>query len=485
MTTANLTFGNQVSTFHEDAPHRRHRGTRFLCSAAAILAMIVTSIPVTLAAEDEDRGARPLGEVSPDKALVYLIRPSAYVAKWAKSSVYSDQVFLGTLRNSSYAFAYVEPGEHLLWSVMQGRVLATGRFEFIAGKQYHLRVNPTAIALVPEEEARGIIEEVKSYVTLTEEELEDSKKNLDKRWAKAQEKDAAKPRVAIEKMVAETPPADVAGKLRIPKGTTITLALLENVSSAWNQPGDSVRFRVVHDFVIEGTTFLHAGTNLEAKLRAVVRASGSGRPGAIDIAFPGVRAADGTPVPLVGYAMSTGKNREGTALGTASVGGLLGGLIGTAIKGGEALLQIGALYEATTPVDVWVDPTRATPPAAGPAGFAPPELALPSNAQEVECKIKTGCRGLDDVLIQLQSELQPSRIAIRTIDGRELPSPISASVTKREKDGRWTCTFPGWSVVRNLPLREGTASSSIQIEGSLENGTAFRSDTVVPVVVRQ
>lgn len=485
MRVFDVTLASQSGALATARAPRRFRGFLPLAWLVAVLATIVASIPIAPAATDEDPEARPLGEVSPDKALVYLIRPGAYVGGAVKSFVYSDQVFLGVLRNSSYAFAHVEPGEHILWSVMQGSVMATERFEFMEGKTYHLMVEVKAIHVVPEEQARGMLQEVKSYRATTDEDIEDAKRILEKRWAKAQAKDAAKPRAHVEKMVAEAPPADLTGKVRIPKGTTVTLEILENISSALSQPGDTVRFRVVDDLVVEGTTFLHAGTGVEAKLRAVAKASGGGQAGAIDIAFPGVRTADGSPVPLVGQVAATGKDRSGSSAGSAAAGGLLGGIIGASIKGGEALVLIGARYDVSIPVDVWVDPARVAPPAAVPAGVPLPELDLPSSVREIECKLKTACRGLDGVVIQLRSEQPLSSVAIRAIGGRQLPSPITASMMKREKDGSWTCTFPGWSVVRYLPLHEGSASSPIEVQGRLENGTAFKSYAMVPVAVRQ
>ena len=464
------------------------RAKRLLSSIVAVLALTLTTIPPGLAGQGEAPAARPLGEVSEDKALVYLIRPKL-AGPAPKLWVYSDRDFLGALPESSYGFAYVVPGEHILWQVLGMRSPMSERFEFVGGQTYYVQFDLkgftlTMTALCPTE-GPGVIQAMRSYAAPTAQEIEKAKRKVESKWAKVQERDAAEPRAAIEKMAAKASPADQTGKVRIPKGTTVELELLENVSSALNPLGDTVRFRVVDDFVIEGTTLLYAGTRVDAKLRKVTAAEGSGRHGAIDIVFPGVRAADGSPVPLSGRVMHTGKNSEKAAFGIAgALGGLFGGLADASLKGGDVLLQIGALYEVVTPVDVWVDPARATDPAPGAAGVDRPELTVHGAARDLECSIAKACRGLDDVVVRLKPGEPVSRIAIRAIEGLPLAAPITPSAIVRGKDGSWICTFSGWSVVRNVALHEGTTTTSLHLEGSLANGTAFQSDTAVALLVR-
>ena len=486
MEMVNVILGQGAEGIREPAAERRRRINRFFSSVFAMFAMIVTVVPVALSGAVRDQEAKPLGEVLPDKALIYLIRPGGDVTRLYTTFVYSDQVLLGTVDSSSYGFAYADAGEHLVWSVREGWLVACERFEFVSGQTYYLKVDPRTITMISKEEGIVGIDTVRSHKTTTDEEIETSRRHIEKKWAKVQKRDSAEPRAAIEKVVVEPAPVDVSGKVRIPKGTTVKLELLENVSTWLNQPGDTVRFRVVDDLVIDGNTFLHAGTNVDAKLDKVKSGTASGKPGVIDIVIPGVRAADGSLVPLVGRVMGAGADRLGAGGQSAALSSLTGGFGGgVATEGGAVLIQLGKIYEPVTPVDVWVDPRRVTPPVLAPASIETPGLTLASSAREVKCRIGTACAGLGDIVITLQSEQPPSTVSIRAIDGRVLPSPISASVRERAKGGGWMYTFPGWSVVRNLPLKVGTASAALRLEGSLDNGTAFKSDTAMAVVVRE
>jgi hypothetical protein len=49
-----------------------------------------------------------------DQALLYFIRPD-FMLLSLKIFIYADETLLGVLRNDSYTFAYVEPGQRLLW----------------------------------------------------------------------------------------------------------------------------------------------------------------------------------------------------------------------------------------------------------------------------------------------------------------------------------------------------------------------------------
>ena len=485
MQLVDMNLEKGVEAVGNRAAERRRGIHRFASWVLAVLAMILTVVPVVLSGADRDEEARPLGEIMPDKALIYLIRPGGDTTRLYTSFVYSDQVFLGTVGDSSYGIAYADPGEHLLWIVREGWLVASERFEFMSGQTYYLKVDPYTITMLPREVGLAAIGGVRSHKVTTEKEIDISRRHIEKKWAKVQKRDAAEPRAAIQKMVAEPAPADVTGRLRIPKGTTLKLELLENVSTWLSRSGDTVRFGVVDALVIDGSTLLQAGTNVDATLTRVETGTTSGKPGLIDIAIPGVRAADGSLVPLVGRVMGAGADRTGASAQSAALSAVTGGFGGgLATEGGAVLIQIGGIYEAVTTADVWVDPRHVTPPVLAPAGVEIPGLALVSSAREIKCDIGRACAGVGDIVVTLQSEQPPTTVSIRSIDGRELPSAVPASAMMRAKDGGWMCTFPGWTVVRNLPLKAGLASAALRLEGSLDDGTAFRSDTAVAVVVR-
>jgi len=58
------------------------------------------------------------GEVLPDKALVYVLRPAS-MGMLVKSWFFVDDEVLGANKGSSYFFAHVDPGQRTLWSKME------------------------------------------------------------------------------------------------------------------------------------------------------------------------------------------------------------------------------------------------------------------------------------------------------------------------------------------------------------------------------
>ena len=78
----------------------------------------------------------PLGQVAPDKALVYFLRPTS-VGFAIKSWMFRDEQVLGVNRGSSYFFAYVEPGKHVFWSKSEN--VDALELEVEAGKTYYLQ----------------------------------------------------------------------------------------------------------------------------------------------------------------------------------------------------------------------------------------------------------------------------------------------------------------------------------------------------------
>ena len=78
----------------------------------------------------------PLGEARPDKALVYVVRPTSAAFRIKSWFLYDDQV-LGVNRGSSYFFAHVDPGKHVFWSKSEN--VDAVELEVQAGKTYYLQ----------------------------------------------------------------------------------------------------------------------------------------------------------------------------------------------------------------------------------------------------------------------------------------------------------------------------------------------------------
>jgi hypothetical protein len=154
------------------------------------------------------------GEPKPDQALVYLIREGHFQGGGRTMFVFADDVFLGTLDNNSYTFAYVAPGKRLLWLNWAKINLEV---ELEAGKTYYFNVW-TAFDPLDETSGKAFVAGVESYSTATAKETEKSAEHIRERYGKAQTSAAAKPADAPaatslarrEKHVAAWPKVDLA-----------------------------------------------------------------------------------------------------------------------------------------------------------------------------------------------------------------------------------------------------------------------------------
>lgn len=128
--------------------------------------------------EDDEEGyvqftkEHPLGEVKPDKALVYVIRP-AKMGFAIKSFFLCDDEILGINRGSSYFFAHVNPGKHVFWSKSEN--VDALELEVEAGKTYYIQQRVrmggfrarTKLEVLDEEKGKAALEKCKKYGTLT------------------------------------------------------------------------------------------------------------------------------------------------------------------------------------------------------------------------------------------------------------------------------------------------------------------------------
>jgi hypothetical protein len=110
-----------------------------------VLPLLVPAIGSTGAQDKEDkddgglvefRKDHPLGQVVPDKALVYFVRPTS-MAFAIKSWMFCDDDVLGANKGSSYFFAHVEPGKHVFWSKSEN--VDALELEVEAGRTYYVQ----------------------------------------------------------------------------------------------------------------------------------------------------------------------------------------------------------------------------------------------------------------------------------------------------------------------------------------------------------
>jgi hypothetical protein len=186
------------------------------CLALSCLALTVQlAAPGAPAAAAETSPTKTMGEPKDDQALVYFIREARFQGGGRTMFLYADDIFLGTLDNNSYTFAYVPPGKHLLW-LNWARINA--EVELAAGKVYYFNVWDK-IRDVDEEFGKTLIGAVKSYSTPTPKEQQTSAEHISERYGKAQKVAAKKPadqpdlagsKQAREEHIAEWPRVDLA-----------------------------------------------------------------------------------------------------------------------------------------------------------------------------------------------------------------------------------------------------------------------------------
>jgi hypothetical protein len=153
-----------------------------LISAASLALTPIDARTATRSAEKQ------LAEPKPDAALVYFIREKRFQGSARTMFVFADETLLGTLDNDTYSFAYVPPGEHLLW-LNWARI--NFEVELEAGKTYYYSIW-TSFDPLDEASGKAFIEAVAAYVTPDDNELEKSVDHIQDRYGKATASAAAK-----------------------------------------------------------------------------------------------------------------------------------------------------------------------------------------------------------------------------------------------------------------------------------------------------
>jgi len=192
---------------------------RVAATAAAIAVLLAAALSSTLAAEEKKEDAddddlvrfekeHPLGEVSGDGALLYVLRPTS--AGFAiKSWFFRDQEVLGVNKGSSYFFATLPAGKHVLWSKSEN--VDALELEVEAGKTYYIQQHVnigglkarTSIELLDDATGAERLAKCDKHGALTDSGLargkelaaqhrEDAQRSLDKQAEKDAKKEAKK-----------------------------------------------------------------------------------------------------------------------------------------------------------------------------------------------------------------------------------------------------------------------------------------------------
>jgi len=127
-------------------------------TSLVLLAVVgLTAFPSAALAEETKE--KSLGELKPDKALLYVIRPKgprgANNIEW---DIFADQQYFLRLRGNSYGFGYLPPGKHTIWGGLTAKDI-----EFVPGEAFYLLYGELGIALVSESEGRAYIDQIRYY----------------------------------------------------------------------------------------------------------------------------------------------------------------------------------------------------------------------------------------------------------------------------------------------------------------------------------
>lgn len=181
---------------------------RRLVAAAGLAIAATWAVPASHAAT---KGHEKIyGEPRDEQALVYLVRERRFQGSGRTMFVYADEAFLGTLENNSYTFAYLDPGEHLLW---QNWARYSTRVEVEAGRIYYFSLS-TRFDEIDDEWGPKLVEEVEFYCSPEAKERAKAEQHIAKRYSKAKrnsgdEKEYVGTLAEREEHIAEWPRVDL------------------------------------------------------------------------------------------------------------------------------------------------------------------------------------------------------------------------------------------------------------------------------------
>lgn len=181
---------------------------RRVVAAAGLAIAAAWALPPSYAATKSHE--KIYGEPRDEQALLYLVRERRFQGGARTMFVYADEAFLGTLENNSYTFAYLDPGEHLLW---QNWARYSTRVEVEAGRTYYFSLS-TRFDEIDDEWGPKLVEEVEFYCSPETKERAKAEEHIAKRYAKAKrdsvdEKEYVGTLAKREEHIAEWPRVDL------------------------------------------------------------------------------------------------------------------------------------------------------------------------------------------------------------------------------------------------------------------------------------
>jgi len=170
--------------------------------------------------------------------------------------------------------------------------------------------------------------------------------------------DNAQPAATSAAETATTPVPEVlpAPKLVLPKGTMVRLMVTKEVNSRDNHPGDRFVLRVDEDVQVHGMTVVPVGAKAWGELIEAKQTGGVGKSGRINARLLYVEV-NGNRIDLDGERQSSGSG--GTGQVVASV--IAFGPFGLLMKGNNATIKAGEIFNGYTLADTVFDLPQATP----------------------------------------------------------------------------------------------------------------------------
>ena len=121
----------------------------------------------------------------------------------------------------------------------------------------------------------------------------------------------------------------ISQEVMIPVSTLVTMKTLEPLDSQTAQEGETVRFAVADDVVVDGIVAIPRGMEATGTITKARKSGRFGKDGKIEITFHSVRAADSTPVNLiVGEKTKEEYKRTAGAVGASAAGAIILGPVG-------------------------------------------------------------------------------------------------------------------------------------------------------------
>lgn len=393
----------------------------------------------------------------PDSALLILMRPGdPGGGDIVTDYLFADEKLIALSKGGTHSFVDQAPGTHAIWCPSGGAELdlVPGQKYFIVCGFFH------GFSVLNEEDGLAVLAKTKPAPPVTPQAIEGVKKRerFD-RFYRSLRAAFEKNHQLLPPAAAPAPPADLAGRTKVPHYSPVTLELMENLSSATATTGEKVAFRVVRADTAEGKPWLRPGSPVEGVVLGVLPAGRSGRAGVVVLDIASATAGEGVAVPLMGQLVSTARSRAAAA----TLGLAIGGLIGQAmVKGNDVAHLAGERFDFWTRDDVWL-----VPPA--------DEPAAPARPADMQAKIATpldpsmlikGWPGRVHVVVE--GDAPVAKMALVEVGGWPLPRPVeAASVTGSAKQG-WLADFDSWSVLRYL--RAADAPVPVRFRVQLADG---------------